>query len=173
VLGKERCSQNEIWLRNDKAALKNKGVNPNPILFSYNWLNGMHYRLFFTINGASGPKRYQNHTALGVTSSAAVLAIIGGLLFLRFGRRILRFDPAFRVIIFVSLFYIGSVWARNYNDYLNLGQMLAINGRYMQPLLLPIILVLIASYQWALKSMPNIKLACWLLLYYRFCLVVE
>lgn len=168
VLGKERCSENEIWLRNDTAALKNKGVNPNPVLFSYNWLNGMYYRLFFTINGASGTKRYQNHTALGITTAAAALAITGGLLFLRYGRRILQSDPALVFTTFVSLFYIGSVWARNYNDFLNLGQMLAINGRYMQPLLLPIILVLIASYQWALRTMPNVKLGILLISFLLF-----
>jgi hypothetical protein len=168
VLGKERCSENEIWLRNDTAALNNKGVNPNPVLFSYNWLNGMHYRLFFTINGASGAKRYQNHTALGITTAAAVLAIIGGLLFLRYGRRIFGSDPALVFIVFVSLFYIGSVWARNYNDFLNLGKMLAINGRYMQPLLLPVIFVLIASYQWALRTKPNVKLAILLVSFLLF-----
>jgi len=158
VLGKEKCRDLGTWDRNDKAAANNKGVDPNPVRFTYNWLNGMQYRLFFTINGASGESRYQNHMAMGITSAASMLAIVGGLLLLIYGRRILSTDPAFVCMLFISVFYIAIVWSRNYNDYLNLGQMLAINGRYLQPLLLPIILVMIASYQWALRKYPGLKL---------------
>ena len=158
VLGKEKCRDLGTWDRNDKAAANNKGVDPNPIRFSFNWLNGMQYRLFFTINGASGEKRYQNHMAMGITTAASILAIVGAVLLLRYGKRILSNDPAFVCMLFVSLFYIATVWARNYNDYLHLGQMLAINGRYLQPMLLPIVLLLIASYQWAFRTMPGVKL---------------
>lgn len=158
VLSKKQCQASETWVRNDKAAATNNGVNANPVIFTYNWIIGMHYRLFFTINGATGPKKYENHTAIGVTATAAVMALFGGLLFCRFGKRILSSDSALTTIIFISLFYFMCVWGRNFNDYLHLGQLLAINGRYLQPLLLPVILVLITSYQWAFRNNPKVKL---------------
>lgn len=170
VLGKEQCAASWTWARNDQAAANNKGVDKNPITFSAGWLGNMHYRLFFTINGASGPKRYENHTALGVTITAATLVIVGALLLIRFGRQILKSDYAFIAILFVSLFYFASVWGRNYNDYLHLGQPLAINGRYLLPLLPPIILLLIAAYQRLLFRRPNFKLT---LLFISFVLFLS
>ncbi len=158
VLGVERCNASSTWDRNYKSAAANKGVSPNPIPFVYNWLNGMHYRLFFTINGESGPGRYDNHTAPVITITAGVLAGFGALLLLWYGRRILHGDQAFVFMLFVALIYFATVMGRNYSDFLHLGQMLAINGRYLQPLLLPVILVLIASYQWAFAKMPAVKL---------------
>jgi Ca2+/Na+ antiporter len=159
VLGKDQCAASWTWARNDLAAATNPGVDKNPVTFSTSWLGNMHYRLFFTINGATGPKKYENHTALGITIAAATLAIIGALLLVRYGKPILRSDHAFVAILFVVFIYFASVWGRNYNDFLHLGQPLAVNGRYLQPLLPPFILLLIAAYQRALYKRPNMKLA--------------
>lgn len=158
VLGPARCQTYGPWARNYKFAQENKGVNPNPILFTLNWLGGMQYRLFFTINGATGPELYTNDTAPVVTAVAGLLTISGLVLFVRFGRRMLSKDYALRLMLFVVVVYSASVWGRNYSDYLHLGQMVAINGRYLQPLLMPVILVLIASFQWAFRLMPAVKL---------------
>lgn len=160
VLNPERCQTYGPWARNYRLAQENQQeeFHPNLLKFNLDWLGGMHYRLFFTINGATGKKLYENHTAPMITGAAGLLALSGTVLFLRYGRRILRNDPAFIFMLFTAAVYFIAVWGRNYNDYLHLGQMVAVNGRYLQPLLLPVILVLIASFQWAFRLMPGVKL---------------
>ncbi len=159
VLGPERCRTYGPWARNYKLAQDKAEVDVNPVRFTLGWLGGMHYRLFFTINGATGPKLYTNHTPLGVTIAAAVAAIGGLVLSVRYGKRIIKKDPALRLMLWVSLWYIVALWGRNYHDLLQLGQMVAINGRYFYPILPPIILLFVAAYQRQFRKMPAVKLA--------------
>ena len=163
VIDPSRCASFEPWERNYKLAQTEQSVSPNPLRFSVDWTGGMFYRLFFTINGATGPKRYTNHVAMPIAIAAAVLSVCGAVIILRYSRRILAHDPVFVMILFAGMVYVVSLWGRNFNDYLNLGQMVAINGRYLHPILLPFILLLIAGYQHAFRLMPGVKLVILLL----------
>lgn len=111
------------------------------------------------INGATGPRRYTNHVPIGIAGAAIGLLVVGVPLVARYLRRILRGDHMLQLSLFASLVYIVSLWGRNYNDFLHLGEMVAINGRYFQPVLLIIILLFIAAYQHAFRLMPGAKLA--------------
>lgn len=158
VIDPVRCEPFEPWQRNYSLAQQPPSVSPNPIKFGIDWIGGMFYRLFFTINGATGPKRYVNMVAIPLAASAAILSVAGFILTARYFKRIVRGDQALGLLLFVSLIYLMALIGRNYNDYLHLGQMVAINGRYLHPILLPIILMVIAGYQHALYKFPAIKL---------------
>lgn len=157
VLGEGRCMTYGPWARNHRYAELERKVDPNPIRYTIGWVGGMHYRLFFTINGSTGPKLYSNNTAPVVTITAAFLGVIGLILFIKYARRIIKGEPMLTFLLFVSLIYVVSVWGRNYHDYLQLGQNVAINGRYLHPVLPIVILAFIAAYQRQLYRAPIIK----------------
>jgi hypothetical protein len=158
VLGDERCMTFSPWARNLGYAQQGRQVDPNPIKYTIGWVGGMHYRLFFTINGSTGPKLYSNNTAPVVTATAAVFGLLGLALFLKHARRILKDEPVLSFILFCSSVYVIALWGRNYHDYLQLGRNVAINGRYLQLVLLPVILVFIAGFQRQFVSYPLVKL---------------
>jgi hypothetical protein len=79
--------------------------------------------------------------------TAAIVGLCGIILAFRYGKRILRTDPVLLFLVFVSLVYVASVWGRNYHDYLHLGQVVAVNGRYLIPILPFIFIVVARAYQ--------------------------
>lgn len=158
VLQAERCEGFEPWLRNHNLAKELIKPSPNPVKFTVDWIGGMFYRTFFVINGASGPKRYSNYVPLGIAGMAVAILVVGVPLVGRYGRRVVRGDPMLQLALFATALYVVALWGRNYNDFLHLGQMVAINGRYFQPVLPVIILLFVASYQHAFRLMPGVKL---------------
>jgi hypothetical protein len=158
VLEPVRCQGFEPWLRNYTLAQEKIVSTHSPIKFTIDWIGGMFYRTMFVINGASGPKRYTNAVPMGIAVAAILLIVSGLVLTMRYGRRIIQGDVALQLCLLASLVYLAALWGRNYNDFLHLGAMVAINGRYLQPVLLPIILLVIASFQWAFRLMPEVKL---------------
>lgn len=159
VLGVARCQTYGPWARNHRYAQMQRKVDPNPLRYTIGWVGGMHYRLFFTINGSTGPLLYTNHTAPVVTITAAVLGFLGLLLSAKYIRLILRKDYVLVFLLFNVLIYTISVWGRNYHDYLQLGQNVAINGRYLQPILLPVMILMIAGFQRQLYYNLGLKIS--------------
>jgi hypothetical protein len=51
------------------------------------------------------------------------------------------------LLLFITLVYTASVWGRNYHDWLHLKQAVAINGRYLIPILPFFFLFIARSYQ--------------------------
>ena len=147
VLGPSRCASYPPWNRNNQAALHNPGVNPNPVIYSASWLGGMFDRLFFTINGTSMADNNANFLAPVMSVTAVIVGAFGVILLIRYARRLVKADAPLVFLIFVTLVYVASVWGRNYHDYIHLGKIVAVNGRYLITIL-PIIYVVVAmAYQ--------------------------
>lgn len=144
VVSYTRCQAYSPWYRNYLAAIHNKGVNPNPILYIGQWLGGMFNRLYFVINGHAPVNNYQNFVAPLLGLAVILTGVFGFILAIRYGKRILLTDGVLAMLLFVLLVYVASLWGRNYHDYLHLGQAVAINGRYLIPIL-PIFFVFIAQ----------------------------
>lgn len=158
VLEPARCEDFEPWLRNHTLAKEAVRPPANPFKFSVDWIGGMYIRTFFVINGASGPSRYHNSLPVGIAGTAVLLLCVGIPLLARHGHRILRGDPMLQLGMVITLIYVVSLWGRNFNDFLHLGQMVAINGRYFQPVLIFLILMFVAAFQHAFRFVPAIKL---------------
>ncbi|HSX44679.1 MAG TPA: hypothetical protein VLF39_01005 [Candidatus Saccharimonadales bacterium] len=157
VLGVERCAAYPPWNRNHLAALTNTGVDPSPLRFSVGWIWGMFDRLFFTINGHGQTADNTNYLAPIMAGMAILIIVFGVYLLIKHGREILAKDPILNLILFVSIVYIMSLWGRNYHDYLNLGRMVAINGRYLVPVILPFYILLAQAYQRHLAGQVKAK----------------
>lgn len=158
VVGIERCQAYGPWARNHRLA-QNIPNDPNIFYFIPNWIGGMFQRLFFVINSASGPAVYQNFIAPIMAGTAVLGGSIGLFLFFKRARDNLNRDRALTVTLFIMLIYVAALWGRNYHDYLQLGAMVAINGRYMVLIALPFYLVALIGWQHWLAGRIRLKLA--------------
>lgn len=142
VIGVDACMSYSPWARNFlyEADKVNKDVDPNPLAFTWTWLQGLHYRLFFMITGPDGS--YVNYPPAPLPSATAIVIGLFGLTALLFyWRQVLLGRPFLIFLLFLSLLYVASLWYENYTGFLETGEPVAINGRYLVPVLLPMVAV--------------------------------
>jgi hypothetical protein len=154
VLSVQQCMSFGPWARNyhyaqDVAAHgRPHNYSKNPLVFLGGWVQGMFMRSFFTINGPDGPEPYQNFRPLPLISFAAMATLcIGILLLWRFRRDIFSKDPVLIFLLFVSFAYIVALLGKNYYGYNEYGRLVAINGRYLLLVILPIMLAVGMAYR--------------------------
>lgn len=136
VIGAEACMEYGPWGRNHRyAGSKPDWIDTNPVSYTWLWLQGMHYRMFFVIDG---PPQHTNYPPAPLPSATAVVILIFGTLALVFyGWRALKGRPFLVFILLATIIYTGVLWAENYSQFTETGRPVAINGRYFIPLLLP------------------------------------
>ena len=138
-------------------------VDPNPVTYMGNWISGMVYRLYFTINAdytTSDPLLLPQLTGIIVCNIGLLLCVI-------FIRRILQRYPFVWLILGVSILYILSLIVVEYQSYLHTNVYVAINGRYLLPLMPLLILLVGFGWQAGIAHLPRAwqsPLAAWLTL---------
>lgn len=134
VLNYEHCSAYGPWIRNYNYEQQKPTVNKNPFAYFYSWEQGLRYRLFFAINSSS--REYANYPPLPLPYQASLVLGVGGLLLtILYLRRVFAQNPFMVFITLVSGFYLVSLFAEDYSQFLETGQPVAINGRYLLPVL--------------------------------------
>ncbi|HET9174488.1 MAG TPA: hypothetical protein VFN56_04385 [Candidatus Saccharimonadales bacterium] len=155
VLSTQQCMANGPWYRNYTVGLAHVHGNPNPILFAGSWVYRMLVAMFYTSSGGASPQAfYLSINPLPVVFFGALaLLLIGAALCVRYGRPLLARYHGLGFLLFIGVFFSVNVWLHNYIDYVNLGQKLAINGRYLFPVV-PLFLLMIAlSYrEWVRRA---------------------
>lgn len=157
VLTVQQCSANPPWVRNyNESHNKQPGVITNPIIYTGEWMWGLWYRLFFAVNGhASG---YVNYFPLPLPSAAAIILAVGGTAMVWAARRqIFRGNSFMLFFLVMGLFYGGALWLDDYKQFLLTSQPVAINGRYLLPILLPIGAIVGRAISEAVRTRPRVK----------------
>lgn len=160
VLSVERCSAYGPWNRDHKLALEKTSNGDGPLAYVNDWTRGMARRLFFTLDGPT--TYYQTRDPLTMPAlGAQVFAVSGLLLILVYGRRVfVRYsNGALLFLMIVSLVYVSVLWLDGYEVYHRTGKAVAVNGRYLLPVLLPLFLMTALAFSVALKQRLRIKLA--------------
>lgn len=159
VLNEERCSAYGPWGRDyrysqDKAGLEIRG----PIGYTaIDWSWGMWHRLFFTLAGPTND--YATRKPLPIPSILAIVLItFGVLLLLWFGRSILRQYPVLGLFLLVGTVYIGALWLQQYQSYVYTGRPVAINGRYLIPLLPALGAIIAVAYSKFFSRIGQVEL---------------
>jgi len=153
VLSVERCKAYPPWARNYDAKAHKVPDTGNPVAFVGGWLYGMFYRSFFAINGSGLVATYDNKPPLPILSAAAIAVFgFGSFFAFRYRQQIVGSDPALSILLFVCLVYLVSLLGRNYHDYAQLGQLVAINGRYLVLIMLPVLLAIGLAFQYHLRQ---------------------
>jgi uncharacterized membrane protein len=158
VLTVKQCSAYGPWVR-DHGYHDNipKDFKPSITQFIGNWFKGMWHRLFFAINGKNA--FYMNYRELPVPGTTAIVLAAGGLLAVAIWLRpILRGNMFLAFLLAMSFFYIVVLWLDGFAAYKYAGKAVAINGRY----LLPVLLLLAVAIGHALdaglfRKLPKLK----------------
>lgn len=152
VLTIRQCSEYGPWLRDYDFALAN--VQPAPpharLAFTGSWLYGLWLRTFFAVDGPG--TQYQTRGPLLIPGLTAILfAIAGGLALVSRLPKLWRMPhrPAFWLFGLVSVLYLAALWEDEYKAFVHTGQPVAINGRY----LLPILLLLFCLVAWSVNQL--------------------
>lgn len=161
VLSYDHCKQFGPWIRDyNYAAAKPADFSPNPITYSGDWLHGMWFRSFFAVAGPDNGFQTRYPFLLpGLT--AVVLAALSVVAFCLSARAVWRrYNSAtLWLLVTVVLFHVSLLWLEEFGMYAKAGQPVAINGRYLLPIM-PLILILSAlSVSQLLGQHRRLKLA--------------
>lgn len=153
VLTVAHCSAYGPWNRDYQYKQVKGSVDRNPISYVITWLKAMQWRLFFAIN--SSAQAYTNYPPLPIPfTTSTVLAIVGAILVGVYSFKIFK-QPLFLFCGLVLVVYCGALWFDDYSMYLQTGQPVAINGRYLIPVI-PLIAAL--AYQGFRYTLQRLKL---------------
>lgn len=164
VLSVDDCMSYGPWARNyTDIQYKSTAFHAHITTFIPEWFYGIWYRLFFAINGNVGTPdwaRYETIPPLPYPSiTAIVITVATIILIVRWGRLIFRNDWLMSLFLFMTILYVGALFATDYTGYAHTGQPVAINGRYLLPLLLPIAAISARAWQATLSHLPSVKVA--------------
>lgn len=136
ILGVERCEEYGPWGRNYRYRQSKEGIEivSFPQYVTQEWAWGMWHRLYFTLAGPTNS--YATRTQLPIPSTTAIVLVsVGALASLVYARRLLKNHPMFSMFILAGVLYVGILVIRLYGSYVDTGRPVAINGRYLIPLL--------------------------------------
>lgn len=139
VLNIKNCSEYYAWDRNHTLAVNKPADAPHMNLghYMYLWVRVMHYQIFAEIVPTGGLVYIQPMFKI-VVFLLSGLSVLCALLS---WRKLVR-NKLLLLLVFISMVYLLVLLGRNYHDYLQLGQPVAIQGRYLLPVL-PIIYALL------------------------------
>ncbi|MDB5175956.1 MAG: hypothetical protein JWM81_814 [Candidatus Saccharibacteria bacterium] len=151
VLTVQQCSAYGPWIRDYNLAAQNT-ASPNPANYLKEWLYGMWFRSFFAVDGPS--TQFQTRGPLFVPAVSAIIFVLIAAVAAVRARRWLwqESGPAVRLFVLVTACYIGVLFLQQYKLYSDTGQPVAINGRYLLPLLPLVVLVCALAVQQAVSS---------------------
>lgn len=157
VLNVEACSDYGPWIRDYSLNQVKSHGSTNAAVFSENWLYGMWLRLFFSVDGPS--TQYETRGALLFPAVISIVVSVTGTIFLvkyfKAIRRVYDHDTVW-LFTLVSMVYVFVLWLDQFEAFRRTGQPVAINGRYLLPVLLPMMLLVALAFGQLLKT--NIKL---------------
>ena len=136
VLSISDCSQYYAWDRNYVVAQYDHTHVPtnkmNVLQYTYFWLKVEAYQLFAEIIPTGGLV-YIAHSFYLIIIGLTIVVSICTLINIR---KIFKEQKTFLALLVVAMSYLLFLWLDNYNDYLHLGQPLAIQGRDIVPVLI-------------------------------------
>lgn len=154
VLDVESCLSYGPWARNYYYSHNlPAGFTPNKLHYPIDWIEGMWRRSFFTINND-----FIERSPLPVPSiGTAVIGIIGVALLILFARRILGGNTYRQITLLALALYTVSLFVQTFAGYVQTGQLVAINGRYLVPFMPVMLLFIGMAFALALKQRPKLK----------------
>ncbi|HVX48437.1 MAG TPA: hypothetical protein VHA05_03725 [Candidatus Saccharimonadales bacterium] len=152
VLNDQDCSRYYSWFfkhtfQEYTVAHPGSAINLNAGSFTSYWMLSMSEKLYGSITPLDGV--YSLSIPLYSLAFLFFIAALGATV-LNF-KKIIRDYPEMTLLIVVSITYLAFLWARNYEDYRQVGMVMAINGRYLVPILAFLYVVLGLGMSYALN----------------------
>jgi hypothetical protein len=165
VLSTQSCLAYGPWARDygleqDAAPLS----APEKASYAWQWFAGMWQRCFFAISD-----QYVVRYPLPLPGIVTIiLAAVGTVLTLRYWRVISRRHGYLLIAFAVTLLYVLVLFASNYEGYLKTGVAVAVNGRYLLPVLPVIMLVAGLGFRQLWQHRPGRKALAVVLVLFLF-----
>jgi hypothetical protein len=152
VLSEKACSNYAPWSRNNTLeANKAAGIVPTEIgalnIKGYvrHWLTVMSMQLYGNITPTQSFVLADTKLVLVIV----VTVIAAGFLTLLSAVGLIKQHPQLALLAFVAAIYLGTLFLRNYTEYLRFGYPVAIQGRYFLPVLAIVYLTIgLGAYHW-------------------------
>lgn len=156
VIGKTRCQSYSIYQRNTMYnSNRPDHVNASPILFTYRWLKHMNFNTMMSLSGPG--YGYSVGLPLPLPYIASIVFGLGGIVLCAVFWWSIFNSPVRRLLLLIIVFYLTALWLINFKDYFNSGRRVAVQGRYLVPLLPIIYLFFLEAYGRALRAWPKIR----------------
>jgi hypothetical protein len=159
VLSVKQCSAYGPWARNyNITSNKDPRASNSVLTYSADWFYGMWLRSFFAVDGPTTHFETRGPLVLpGI--GVIVLASIASLALLVNARAIWRkYDRSVLTLLIVVIAgYLSLLWLDGFRSFIKLGETVAINGRYLFPVALPLILLGALGINEALKRRGGLK----------------
>jgi hypothetical protein len=135
VLTVDQCKQYGPWGRDyNLEREKLDDFRAHPVFFMGEWLDGMRHRLFFAVSGSR--TWFANYRELPVITAAfTVIAVAAVVATIAWRRRIFTDSPYLVFFALMTAVYIVLLWIDQYGMYKQTSVPVAINGRYLLPIL--------------------------------------
>ncbi len=153
VLNVGECMSYSPWARNYYYKQQKGDFDDSALHYTWQWVQGMHYRIFFMITGPGGD--YANDQPMPLPSAAALILTVTSTVALAcYWRQVFAGRSALAFLLLTAVLYGVVLWVTNYKDFTATGQPVAINGRYFLVVLFPLAAVYgralaVALRQWA------------------------
>lgn len=161
VLSDHICAGDANWVRTQAALAHPAEPNTSPVLFMGGWVYRMLIALFFTSSGGASPQAdYLSINPLPlIFISALVMVVAGILLFARYRQALFKGYSHLGFLLFITFIYTVVLWLHNYHDFVRFGQKFAIQGRYILPVAIPLILLLALAFKRLFGQRNQLKAA--------------
>ena len=159
VLSVKQCSEYGPWIRNYNLRLTNIGGSQGSLTFAADWLYGMWLRTFFAVDGPATD--FQTRGPLLIPGLSAIFFATAGISTMVVATpKLLRKYNASVIWLFgvTALIYVGALWLDDYKAFVQTGQAVAINGRYLLPVLLPLLLIMAAAVREFVRDNVTLKI---------------
>ncbi len=159
VLDYDHCIAYGPWARDYRYKHQYTNSNSNPLIYAFGWVHGMWFRLVFAIDGPATNFQTKGALLLPAVGSIA-LSALGFIALAVYGRRVVRQynTSGIKLLLYVSGLYIAVLWIDNYMAYLRVGRAVAVNGRYLLPILPVVLLLFVLAVKEACLNRPRLKL---------------
>lgn len=159
VLSVKACSAYGPWIRDYNFEINKVDEERNPAVFTGDWLYGMWLRLFFAVDGPATNFETKGPLLLpGV--GAIIFTVCGAALVVRYGKRLIHIYDAsvLKLFLLTTVLYVGTLWLDEFRAYIRTGQPVAINGRYLFPVLPFLILAAALAFNEMCRRRADVKL---------------
>ena len=120
------------------------------------WSYWMWYRLFFAINGPQ--QEFKNYPPLPLPSAiGAILGLWGIFILIKYTKRILKNNEYAKLLFLISLFYIVALIIQGYATYKYTAVLENMNGRYLIPMLILLLAIILKGSYYLFRSKPFLK----------------
>jgi hypothetical protein len=154
VLSISDCEHYYAWDRNYELAVNRASAPPtsSAVVYSYHWLTTVWYQLYGDVIPTGGivsvlPVFYG---VILLLTGIAVLCTLTQL------KQLLTRYPQLLSLGLIAFVYLLFLWSRNYHDYRDLGVAVAVQGRYLVPVLIYFYALLVLGVQSALEKRKNV-----------------